>query len=269
MRIFILVVKNVGKGIRDILLKPENLNLDEYKNLLLNKLKDSLEIAGFNIADLKQELIEPNTISHVTMPFREVTGSMTAYASFVSGVNQVVKKKVIQQSQQLCPKAVDFQHVHPFVKLAGGKSQLLPELDKLIPRQFNRYFEPFLGGGAMYFHLTSKNMISICLSFRYKWGINYYKAIKFDIKGVIELLQKIEYEYKKYPPYSKQQKEYYNGLRDAWNKRKQLSSDVEIAAGFIALNKAGYNGLYRVNRKGEFNVPPGEYKNHLSTIAVT
>ena len=74
-------------------IKPENLNLDEYKSLLLNKLKDSLEITGFNTAALERKLFEPNTISHMAMPPRGVAGSMTSYASFVSGANQVAKNK--------------------------------------------------------------------------------------------------------------------------------------------------------------------------------
>jgi DNA adenine methylase len=148
---------------------------------------------------------------------------------------------------------VDLRDVHPFVKWAGGKGQLLSELDKLIPNQFNRYFEPFLGGGVRF---------NACLSDTNVELVTAYKVIKANPKGVIELLQRYEYEYKKYPPYSEEQKECYYRLRDARNNIKS-SSDDEIAARFIALNKTGYNGLYRVNRKGEFNVPPGKYKNPL------
>src|SRR5262249_52868775 len=74
--------------------KPENLNLDKYKNLLLNKLKDSLDIAGFNTVALKPELFEPNRISHLAMPSCGVAGSMTSYTTFVSGQKQVSKNKV-------------------------------------------------------------------------------------------------------------------------------------------------------------------------------
>jgi DNA adenine methylase len=158
---------------------------------------------------------------------------------------------------------VDLLDVHPFVKWAGGKGQLLSELDKLIPRQFNRYFEPFLGGGAMFWHLMSSGMrFNACLSDINAELITAYRAVKDNVKEVVRLLQKYDYEYKKYPSYSKEQRDYYFQLRDARNKI-QSSSDVEIAARFIALNKTGYNGLYRVNRKGEFNVPPGKYKNPL------
>ena len=89
-----------------------------------------------------------------------------------------------------------------------------------------------------------------------------YKVIKVNPKGVIELLRRYECEYKQHPPYSKQQRECYYRLREARNKI-QSSTDVEIAARLIALNKTCYNGLYRVNKKGKFNVPVGKYKNPL------
>jgi DNA adenine methylase len=253
--------------------KPENLNLDEYKNLLLNKLKGSLEIAGFDIATLERGLIKPNTSSHVAMPYCGVPGSMTSYASFASGANQVAKNKVkknmtneITQPQKLSPKAkfVDFGPIHPFVKWAGGKGQLLAELNKMIPSRFNRYFEPFLGGGAMFLHLMSRGMrFNACLSDINAELITAYRAVKDNVKEVMRLLQRYEYEYKKYPPYSKEQQEYYFQLRNARNNNLPSSSDVEIATRLIALNKTCFNGLYRVNRKGEFNVPPGKYQNPL------
>ena len=89
-----------------------------------------------------------------------VTESMTSYTSAVSGANQVAKYKMkknvtneIQQPQKLSPKAkfIDLRDVHPFIKWLGGKGQLLPELNKMIPSDFNTYFEPFLGGGALVF----------------------------------------------------------------------------------------------------------------------
>jgi DNA adenine methylase len=153
--------------------------------------------------------------------------------------------------------------VHPFIKWAGGKGQLLSELDKLIPSQFNRYFEPFLGGGAMFFYMMSSGMgFNACLSDTNTELITGYIAIKDNVKEVIRLLQTYETEYTKYRAYSKEQKQYYNQLRDTRNNIKS-SSDVEIASSHIALNKTCFNGLYRVNGKGEFNVPPGKYKNPL------
>jgi DNA adenine methylase len=152
--------------------------------------------------------------------------------------------------------------VHPFIKWAGGKGQLLSELDKLIPSQFNRYFEPFLGGGAMFFYMMSSGMgFNACLSDTNTELITGYIAIKDNVKEVIRLLQTYETEYTKYRAYSKEQQEYYFQLRNARNNNLPSSSDVEIASRLIALNKTCFNGLYRVNRRGEFNVPPGKYKN--------
>jgi DNA adenine methylase len=157
----------------------------------------------------------------------------------------------------------DLQDVHPFVKWAGGKGQLLPELNKMLPGQFNTYFEPFLGGGAMFFYLMSKGMrFSAYLSDINVELITAYRAVKDNVKEVIRLLQTYETEYKKYPPYSKEQQEYYFQLRNARNNIKSRS-EIEIAALLIALNKTCFNGLYRVNRRGEFNVPPGKYENPL------
>ena len=93
---------------------------------------------------------------------------------------------------------INFQ-VHP-----GGKGQLLPELDKMIPHQFNRYFEPFLGGGAMFFHLISRGIRfrSAYLSDTNTELITAYRTIKDNVREVIRVLQTYETEYKRYPPYS-------------------------------------------------------------------
>jgi DNA adenine methylase len=161
----------------------------------------------------------------------------------------------------------DYRHVtvRPFVKWAGGKGQLLPELDKLIPRQFNRYFEPFLGSGALFFHMMSKGMrFDVYLSDTTDELITAYRAVRDNVKGVIQHLQTYEAEYKKYPPYSKEQRECYLQLRNERNNtflQSARSSDVETAVRFIALNKTCFCGLYRVNGKGGFNVPPGYWKN--------
>jgi DNA adenine methylase len=164
----------------------------------------------------------------------------------------------------LIQNSFNLRDVHPFIKWADGKGQLLPELNKMIPSQFNTYFEPFLGGGALFFHLVSRGakFDNAYLSDTNIELITSYKVIKVNPKGVIELLQIYDSEYKKYESYSEEQKAYYIRLKDVWNKKK-FSSDIERAAMFILLNRTGFNGLWRVNRKGEFNVPPGKYKNPL------
>ncbi len=150
---------------------------------------------------------------------------------------------------------VDLRHCYPFVKWAGGKSQILSKLDSMVPFEFNRYFEPFVGGGALFFHLVSNRNLRFAayVSDMNKELITAYKVVKDNVIELIELLKKHQREYKKNPS------EYYYKLRD----KIKPSDDIEIAARFIALNKTCYNGLYRVNKKGIFNVPIGRYKNPL------
>jgi len=146
---------------------------------------------------------------------------------------------------------VDLGRIRPFVKWAGGKAQLLRELDKMIP-QFNRYFEPFLSGGAIFFYLIQNRRFIAYLSDTNKELITTYKVVKDYVGNLIEFLDKHQEEYKKNPF------QYFYRLRAA-----QPSNDIEKAARFIALNKTCFNGLYRVNKKGEFNVPIGDYKDPL------
>lgn len=141
----------------------------------------------------------------------------------------------------------------PFVKWAGGKKQLLPKLNQLIPTTFNNYFEPFLGGGAMFFFLSSKNLqFSSYLSDLNYELINAYKVVKDKVEELIALLSHHKTEYEKSP------REYYYHLRANIN---PSFTEVEKAARFITLNRTCYNGLYRVNKKGEFNAPKGSYEN--------
>jgi DNA adenine methylase len=120
--------------------------------------------------------------------------------------------------------------IRPFIKGPGGKRQLISELDRLIPSQFNRYFEPFLGGGALFFHLVSnRRRFTAYLSDTNAELITTYKVIKDNPKGVIELLRKYEYEYKSCPPYGEEQKECYYRLRYARNNIKS-NSDLDDCA---------------------------------------
>ena len=145
----------------------------------------------------------------------------------------------------------------PFVKWAGGKTQLLDRLDKLIPLTFNRYFEPFLGGGAFFYYLASvRNLRFVAyLSDLNQELMNVYKVVKSNVNELIDILTTYKVEYQKEP-----QKFYYE-LRDKFD--IEISTPVENAARFITLNKTCYNGLYRVNSYGKFNVPIGRYKNPI------
>jgi DNA adenine methylase len=142
---------------------------------------------------------------------------------------------------------------YPFLKWAGGKTQILFEIEKFVPSEFNRYFEPFLGGGAVFFHLTTRNLqFTAYLSDTNEELITVYRVVKDDVEKLIDILKKHQKDYDKDPI------EFYYELR-----KFVPPTDVERAARFIALNKTCYNGLYRVNKRGVFNVPIGRYKNPL------
>jgi len=132
----------------------------------------------------------------------------------------------------------------PFVKWAGGKRQLLPSLIRHAPSTFGTYFEPFVGGGALFFASRPKRAVLADVNERL---IRTYKGVRDDVESVIQLL-------KKYP----HDTQFFYRLRDA---DIDSASDAEVAAWFIYLNKTGFNGLYRVNRENRFNVPFGRYTN--------
>jgi DNA adenine methylase len=139
---------------------------------------------------------------------------------------------------------------HPFIKWAGGKGQLIPQIIRLIPTRFTRYFEPFLGGGAVFFHLASPDRNAFLSDINYEL-INAYKVIRNHVEELIPALIYHQNEYNKSP------KKYYYHLRDS----SSAMNKINKAARFITLNKTCYNGLYRVNKNGLFNVPIGKYKN--------
>ena len=131
-----------------------------------------------------------------------------------------------------------FKSQKPFLKWAGGKTQLIPELLALVPKTFSKYIEPFVGGGALFFALSHEE--SIISDFNEEL-ITTYRAVRNNVSSVIELLDNY-----------KNEEEFFYKIR-ALNPSKL--SHVERAARLIYLNKTCFNGLYRVNKKGEFNVP--------------
>ncbi|MEM2100328.1 MAG: DNA adenine methylase [Thermoproteota archaeon] len=146
----------------------------------------------------------------------------------------------------------------PFVKWAGGKGQLLQDFEKYFPPEFGTYYEPFLGGGAVFFHLLSKKRIrKAVISDLNKDLINCYVAIRDHIDELLQQLRRLQ-------RHAKDKDFYYNKARKRFNEinlNTGLEGNIEKAALLIYLNKTCYNGLYRVNKKGEFNVPWGRYKN--------
>jgi DNA adenine methylase len=133
--------------------------------------------------------------------------------------------------------------LYPFLKWAGGKRWLVQNYEELFPKRFNRFVEPFLGGGAVFFHLAPKRALLSDLNCDL---IDTYKAIRDDWKGVWTRLRRHQLAHLKSPD------EYYYEVRASAPK-----SDTAKAAKFIYLNRTCWNGLYRVNLRGEFNVPRG------------
>lgn len=132
----------------------------------------------------------------------------------------------------------------PFLKWAGGKGKLIQQYIPYFPTEFKTYYEPFLGGGAIFFHLLPASSILTDINPEL---INVYCCVRDQVEAVILLLQEHE---------RRHNKEYYYQVRSGAG-----TSEVERAARFIYLNKTCFNGLYRENSKGAFNVPIGNYKN--------
>jgi len=141
----------------------------------------------------------------------------------------------------------------PFVKWVGGKRQLINQfknLGLLSPKDFdfenNKYFEPFIGGGAVFFEILPKNSIISDMNIEL---IKTYQTIKDNVEKLIDSLKK-----------HKNNKEYFLEIR-----RKSITEldDLSIASRFIYLNKTAFNGMFRVNSRGEYNVPYGKYSNPL------
>lgn len=132
----------------------------------------------------------------------------------------------------------------PFLKWAGGKTQLLPQILGCFPANFNRYHEPFVGGGAVFFALGPKKGT---LSDVNPDLVGAYQALRDDVDGVIGALQQ-----------HRSEEAYFYSVRE---QMVESLSTCEAAARIIFLNRTCFNGLYRVNRKGKFNVPFGRYAN--------
>lgn len=140
------------------------------------------------------------------------------------------------------------EETYPIVKWVGGKRQLMFELLKNMPKSYNRYFEPFIGGGALFFELQPQNGY---ISDMNEELINLYTVVKDDVYKLIDDLNK-----------HKVSKEYFLKIRNLDRTEKYNSlSDVKKASRFIYLNRTCFNGMYRVNSQGQFNVPFGNYKN--------
>lgn len=164
----------------------------------------------------------------LNMDFEE---ALTRYAS----INFDKSKKDLQQKAK------------PFVKWVGGKRGLLEDLLSHIPEQFNNYYEPFVGGGALFYGIKDKAKQCYLSDMNLELIISYH-VIQKDLDKLIISLEQHKQNHSK---------DYYMTIRSQHN----IENPIELASRFIYLNKTCFNGLYRVNQKDEFNVPIGAYKN--------
>lgn len=140
----------------------------------------------------------------------------------------------------------------PFLKWAGGKQQLLSQYDQLFPARFTRYFEPFLGGAAVFFHLWNRRAFrdQAVLCDSNPELVLVYEVVRDDVESLIEVLR----EHAQHHSH-----DYYYRIRNLDRIPDLRLGRVAKAARTIYLNKSCFNGLYRVNRSGHFNVPIGSY----------
>jgi len=149
----------------------------------------------------------------------------------------------------------------PFLKWAGGKTQLISEIEKNLPNSaIDTYVEPFVGSGAVLFWVLGEFVLlkKAIVNDINEDLINTYKTIQSTPKELVSILEVLQKEYHSLDNSEDKKKEYYYQKRELFNNRKQ--SQTEHSALFIFLNRTCFNGLYRVNRKNEFNVPIGSYK---------
>lgn len=156
---------------------------------------------------------------------------------------------------------------HPFIKWAGGKSQLLNIYREYYPKALQtdkiaQYIEPFVGGGAVLLDVLQRYNVKEAFAFDINWDlINAWEVVKTKVDELIALLTNLQNQYAQAS--EEERKKIYYTIRHQYNVKKQMTSkqDVERAAQFIFLNHTGYNGLYRENKFGLYNVPMGRYKN--------
>lgn len=210
---------------------------------------------GSAIANNKTKKIEFQTIQIIcnylsceisdliTIKPLETSGSLKSIIlKFTKTTN--VKREVSSSKEKI---------TKPFLQWVGGKRGLITQYEGLFPKKYNKYYEPFLGGGAIFFHLHHSKSI---LNDSNPELITTYEAVRDNPIGVIELLTLLK---------ERHSKELYNTIRNLDRDTNRFSKfkNIEIAARMIYLNQTCFNGVYRVNKKGQFNVPIGSSLNRL------
>ena len=159
------------------------------------------------------------------------------------------------------------EKIRPFVKWAGGKGSLIPQLNNFYPYELKngiieRYIEPFVGGGAVLIDILQKYDVQEAYAFDINIDlINSYNVIKNNVEDLITNLKQMETEYLQLE--QEERKNYFYNKREEYNNYtlEENEHNIQRAAQFIYLNRTCFNGLYRVNKAGKFNVPMGSHKN--------
>lgn len=151
-------------------------------------------------------------------------------------------------------KSDNTKKAKPFLKWVGGKGQLLAQFESLLPKTYNSYFEPFIGGGAVFFSINPRKAHINDIN---KTLVQTYTHIKNDVEKLIKSLKKLEEEF--LAKDTEARKEFYYSIREKYNSLSH--EDFEKSLYFLFFNKTAFNGVYRENSKGGFNVPIGSYKN--------
>ena len=161
-------------------------------------------------------------------------------------------------------KRLDTYPARPFIKWVGGKTQLLDDIKNSLPRDLSQragmtYVEPFVGGGAVLFWILQEypNITRAIINDINAKLICTYRVVKYDVENLIIELTRLQAEYLQLDEIAR--KKYFLAQREHFNENDK--TDIETAALFIFLNRTCFNGLYRVNSKGKFNVPHGRYSN--------
>ncbi len=142
--------------------------------------------------------------------------------------------------------------IKPLVKWAGGKRQILHHLLNHLPNSWQHFYEPFIGGGALFIALGNQGRINeATISDANTELVNLYRVVQTQPEDLIQALSRPEFE---------NNREKYLELRETFNRKRESLDPIDKAALFLYLNRHGYNGLWRMNRKGDFNVPFGKYK---------
>lgn len=202
----------------------------------------------------------------VTIPYPEIYNSESAITD--NKLTKSVNVQGLASSKISTCNKIEEKNVKPFLKWVGGKGQLLKEIRQYYPfkdANITKYAEPFVGGGAVLFDLLQHyELKEVYISDINAELINAYLVIRDSLEKLVHLLTVYQAEY--IPLNMESRKIYYMEKRDRFNYLKingNESENIEKAALMIFLNKTCFNGLYRVNRRGLFNVPMGSYKNPM------